>query len=998
MGFNDQVFLTSFRFIAKRTAVGLLGWFLIFDLAAQTPRERWVDSVFNQLSTEEKIGQLFMLSVSPDIDEQAIQALERQVNTNHVGGILYTNGAKFNHRKINERLQSVSRIPLLMAMGRPFSSGIDNDSLHTFPTIPMQGAIADDSLIFQFGEEVGRQMKLMGIHMNFIPANLAGNTNLEGSISYGENRFTVASKAMAFWRGLRAEGVLATAQYFPVQGLSVTTLEKGLPSMQLTVDSLQAYPFKVLFRNEIPAVMPASTDLPLFYSKRKTAMKNTFSSATLSASFAGEWIRRNMNYEGLIMIDVESMIRSSDKFKNGDAEVFAFRAGNDMLVTSTNVNAALRKMKRLLRKESRYLPFLDLSVKKILNIKYDANLGHTPMQNSLADGGASATRTRLLRERMYRATTTVVANKKNVLPVQTLDNKIFTCVIAGDSAKGNVFARQLAKYVPVKVRYATHDSTDLHFEENARLQHVIIAAIFSETTPEVIKALLPALQEVRINRDVVICDFGSALFRERAGEFETVITGYSDADIMLKTVAQSVFGALPATGILPVAFGTVASGQRIPTTTLDRLSYSFPEEVGIDSKTLEKIQAIATEAIEGRATPGCQVLVARNGKVVYERSFGHLTYEQQIPVSENTVYDLASLTKVSATLQIIMFLHEKGLIDIHKKASAYLPELKNTNKEDFTLKDILTHQAGLWPFLPFWSQTMKDSVYLPEFYSATLSREYPLVVSDHLFAPTAMRDSLWSWILKARVREKPVRTPYDYRYSDMGFYILHRLADKLLNQPMEDFLWQNLYEPLGAYTAGYRPLVRFPIDQIAPTENDRLFRKSLLIGTVHDQGAAMLGGVAGHAGLFGNATALAKLGQMLLQEGRYGGIQYYKPETIKLFTEQQFENNRRGLGWDRPTGDWDGPTGIYASPRTFGHTGFTGTCLWVDPEFELVYVFLSNRVHPDMTNNKLLTDNIRPRIQDVIYQAIFNYCKTADTIPEGPESIPLDAMGKLHNK
>ena len=997
MGFNDQVFLTSFRLIAKKTAVGLLGWLLIFDLAAQTPKELWVDSVFNQLNTAEKIGQLFMLSVSPDMDETSIQALERQVNINHVGGILYANGAKLNHRKINERLQAASRIPLLTAMGRPFSSASYNDSLYAFPTIPMQGAIADDSLIYEFGVEVGRQMKLMDIHMYFIPANLAGNTNLEGSISYGENRFSVASKALAFWRGLQAAGVLAAAQYFPVQGLSVTTMEKGLPSLQLTVDSLQVYPFKVLFRNDIPAVMPASTDLPMFYSKRKTAMRNIFSSATLSASFAGEWIRRNMSYEGLIMIDVENMVRSSDKFKKGDAEVFAFRAGNDMLVTSTNINAALRKMKRLLRKESSYLPLLDHSVRKILNIKYDAGLGNTTMRD-LADGGASPTRTRLLRERMYRASTTVVANNKNILPIQTLDNKIFTCLIAGDSAKGDVFAGQLAKYVPITKLYLNDDSPDLQFEENARLQHVIIAAIFPETTPEMIKALLPALREVRINRDVVICDFGSTLFRERAGEFETVITGYSDASIMLKIVAQSVFGALPARGILPVAFGTVGSGQSMPTNTLDRLSYSFPEDVGIDSKTLEKIQAIAKEAIEGRATPGCQILVARNGKVVYERSFGHLTYERQIPVSENTVYDLASLTKVSATLQSIMFLHEKGLIDIHKKASAYLPELKNTNKEDCTLKDILTHQAGLWPFLPFWSQTMKDSVYLPEFYSSTLSLEYPLVVSDHLFASTAMKDSLWSWVLDARVREKPVRTPYDYRYSDMGFYILHRLAEKLLNQPMEDFLWQNLYEPLGAYTTGYRPLLRFSIDQIAPTENDRLYRKSLLIGTVHDQGAAMLGGIAGHAGLFGNATALAKLGQMLLQKGRYGGIQYYKPETIQLFTRRQFDNNRRGLGWDKPTGDWNGPTGIYASPSTFGHTGFTGTCLWIDPQFDLVYVFLSNRVHPDMTNNKLLADNIRPRIQDVIYQAIFNYCKTADTVPEGPESIPTDAMGKLHNK
>jgi CubicO group peptidase (beta-lactamase class C family) len=237
-----------------------------------------------------------------------------------------------------------------------------------------------------------------------------------------------------------------------------------------------------------------------------------------------------------------------------------------------------------------------------------------------------------------------------------------------------------------------------------------------------------------------------------------------------------------------------------------------------------------------------------------------------------------------------------------------------------------------------------------------------------------MKDSLWQWIIKARIRDKAPRTPYDYRYSDMGFYILQHLAEKLLNQPMEDFLAQNLYEPLGAYTTGYLPLVRFPSERIAPTEKDTVFRKSQLTGYVHDQGAAMHGGIAGHAGLFSTANDLAKVGQMWLQQGWYGGLRYYKPKTIEFFSSKQFSDSRRGLGWDKATpGDWTGPTARYASGRTFGHTGFTGTCIWIDPEFDLVFIFLSNRVMPDMNNNKLLSTNIRPRIQQVIYEAIFDY-------------------------
>ncbi|HRG78986.1 MAG TPA: serine hydrolase, partial [Cyclobacteriaceae bacterium] len=365
---------------------------------------------------------------------------------------------------------------------------------------------------------------------------------------------------------------------------------------------------------------------------------------------------------------------------------------------------------------------------------------------------------------------------------------------------------------------------------------------------------------------------------------------------------------------------------------------------------------------------------AKDGKVIYEHSAGWLTYENKIPVTEQTIYDLASVTKVSATLQTVMFMHEKGLIDINKKASVYLPELKESNKKDFIIKDILTHQAGLWPFLPFWAETVKDGKLLPAYYSYQTNLDYPFPVAEGIYASKVMKDSLWSWIIKAKIREKPQRTVYDYRYSDMGFYILQRLAEKMLNQPIEDFLEQNIYEPLGAYTLGYLPLRKFPIDQIAPTEDDKLFRKELLIGYVHDQGAAMYGNVAGHAGLFGNANDLAKLGQMLLQKGSYGGQQFFKPETIELFITKQYENSRRGLGWDKPTvSDWAGPTTLFASNKTFGHTGFTETCIWVDPEFNLVFIYLSNRVHPDMTNNKLLNANIRPRIQEVIYRAIFNY-------------------------
>lgn len=959
-----------------------IGIVVVGSASGQDRKARWVDSVFHTMDLEKRIGQLFMVSVSPS-DENDVDEAIRKLESFGAGGVFIKGGQLRNPGLFIEQLQHATETPLLVAAdGQPGNH-------FSWPSPVMQGAVGDDSLLYALGKEIGRQMKASGIHIGFIPANLAGRFSTSPGTAYSERADIVSAKALAYLRGLREAHVAGVAQYFPVQSVSVTSVGRGLPTIQLTVDSAQVQPFKTLFREGISGVIPASIDLPLFYPNRKVALRNVFSSGMLSASFAGDWIRQHMGYNGLVVVDVENMVRDQEKFRNGDAELFAFQAGNDLLITSDNLNAAFRKIRRLIRRDDAYMNMLNKSVRKILELKYDVGLADQPSPPSPWPEEQVTHHTRVLREQLYRSAVTVVSNRRNILPVQSLENKKFTCLIAGDSATGNLFVRQLSKYVPVSVIHVDGQDERLAIDDPAYGQHVLIAAVFEDADPGVLSMVLPHLKESAINRDVIVCDFGSAAIRERGDEFETVITAWSHEEAAVRNLAQAVFGAFAVEGNLPVSFGQVPAGTALATPSLGRMGYSVPEEVGIDSQTLNQIEKVAREAIDMGATPGCQVLVARKGKVVYERSFGHLTYERQFPVTDQTIYDLASITKVAATLQAIMFLYERGLLDLNAKASWYLPELRGSNKEDFLIRDILTHQAGLWPYLPFWAQTMQDTVYSPVFYNRSLSREYSLVVADNLYANQTMRDSLWQWVIRSRVREKPDRTPYDYRYSDLGFYILQRLAEKLLNQPLDDFLFQNFYEPMGAYTTGYRPLVRFPLRQLAPTENDRLFRKTLLIGTVHDQGAAMMGGVAGHAGLFSNANDLAKLGQMWLQEGEYGGIRYYKPETIRRFARQQHETNRRGLGWDKPTRDWNGPTGIYASPKTFGHTGFTGTCVWVDPEFDLVYVFLSNRVHPEMTNNKLLSAHIRPRIQDIIYQAIFAYCRTQGDPEPGVTSTDL---------
>jgi beta-N-acetylhexosaminidase len=950
---------------------------------AQSTKDHWVDSIFNAMSFEEKVGQLFMVRISNGFtNPETINDLEDKIRDNKIGGILYSGPLTLKQSQITKRLQGLSAIPLMMGLNSNTDWTIQIDSALALPSPVAQSAFRNDSLIYFAAKEVARQMKLTGLQVYFIPVN--SDRKLD-QLSYGEDRSIATSKTRLWLAGIQSENVEACAKYFPIKGLQVKGIEKGFPSVQLTVDSIPSAPFKSLFSNGLRAVMPAATELPLFYESKKIAKKNKYSSAALSSAFTGSLIRSHFQFQGLIFIDVPGMNGSSDRVSGGSAEVLAFQSGNDVLITTPNINAAVRKLKKLIRKEEKYSQQLTKSVKKILAFKYDAGVlrkNDEPIRTVAAS--MRTEEAKKLQQKLYHSAVTVANNSAGILPIRSLDDKKFFVLMPEDSLKGSLFSKYISKYVSTTVRTISEKTTTVNFPDSVGNKKIIIAALFPETSEATLLNLLNLAKEPDSLRDVVVCDFGNVAFRKYAHEFRTVITAYDNDPYFLKTVPQNIFGALPATGVLPVSFGGISHGTSVQTEKINRLSYSFPEDVAIDPDVLEKIEAIANEAIENKATPGCNVLIARDGKVIYEKSFGHLTYEKQIPVTEETIYDLASITKVAATLQSVMFMYDRGLININKKASYYLPELKNSNKKDFTLIDILTHQSGLWPFLLFWPQTMADTAITKYYYNDKPTPDYPFLVSDKIYASKVMKDSLWTWIVKAKIREKVARTPFDVRYSDMGFYIMQHLAEKVLNQPLDEFVAQNLYEPLGASSMGYLPLRRFPRKQIAPTENDIVFRKSLLVGVVHDQGAAMHGGTAGHAGLFGSATDLAKLGQMLLQEGTYGGIRYYKRETVRVFSQKQFLTNRRGLGWEKPAvGSFQTPTSIWASPKTYGHTGFTGTCIWIDPEFNLVYVFLSNRVHPDMTNNKLLNTNIRSRIQDVIYQSMFEYCKTA-----GPQLEP----------
>lgn len=952
-----------------------------FAVNAQPEKRQWVDSVYNSMSVDERIGQLFMLVIPSHASESEIEKIRGDVRSHEVGGVIFQRETPHHQASVTRNLQSVSKVPLFVGQDGEWGVAQQVDSTINFPRPMILGAIENDSMIYQMGKVTAKHMKILGLNINFAPLTDISNNPQDALISYrsyGQNKINVANKATAFMRGLQEGGVLACAKQYAVKSLTVTDFVNDIPRVQPTVDTILAFPFKKLFENGVSGVMPASSNVPLFYENLKLTRKNSFGSETLSLLFTGRWLKEKQNFQGLAFVDLQQVKIAVEKGKDGDVAMFAFQAGNDMLIGPADVGPSIRKIKKLVKSDNLYEEQLNTTVKKILEAKYNAGLHH-PAEVNLDNliSRLNSAEGQVLRQKLYESAVTVIKDARHVLPVTSLDDKHFAYITSDAAEPNKTFYQYLTKYVNASY-FTLDEKSDLVEMSDALAGHeIIVVGIFPQTQPAVLARIDRVLSMLTPGSEVIFCDFGNETFLKTAGNYGTVITAYANTAETMKAVPEIIFGGLASTGTLPFSIVTskMAEGTGIKTTTTGRLVYSIPEDAGVNSEVLSRIDAIAREAIETGATPGCQIVVARNGKVIYERNFGTLNYNKNNPVTDETIYDLASLTKVSATLQTTMFMYEKGLIDINRKVSYYLPELKHTNKKDITIVEMLTHQAGLAPFIPMWNETVKDTVFLPLYYSRARTENYPLQVSPNLYAAPGIRDSVWSWIAKSKLIEKSARTPYVYKYSDLGFLILQRLAERLLNQPIDEFVSQNFYEPLGAYTTGFLPLRRFPSQQIAPTEDDKIYRKTLVTGTVHDERAAMMGGVAGHAGLFSSANDLAKLGQMLLQEGYYGGYRYYKPETVRTFTNRAFEKSRRGLGWDKPIqSDWNSPTSIKASPKTFGHTGFTGTCLWVDPEFDLVYVFLSNRVYPDRSN-KLNSANIRSRIQDVIYDAIFTYCE-----------------------
>jgi beta-glucosidase-like glycosyl hydrolase/CubicO group peptidase (beta-lactamase class C family) len=879
--------------------------------------------------------------------------------------------------ELTNKYQSISKTPLLIGQDAEWGLDMRLKNTFRFPWNMTLGAIRDNQLIEQFGKQLAQQCKRIGVNINFAPV-VDINTNPEnpiiGNRSFGENRDNVTNKASAFIRGLQSEHVLACAKHFPGHGDTASDSHTSLPVLNFNrnrLDSIELYPYKRLVNSNLASVMVAHLSV-------KSLEPNPNLPTSLSYNVITNLLQNELNFKGLIITDALNMKGAANFAKPGALELDAFMAGNDILLFPEDVKLAIANIKKAVSDSIVTEDRLNYSVKKILMAKYWAGLNdyhYIKIKNLQKD--LHTTDNHLLNRKLIQNSITLLKNKQGALPIQKLESKKIAYVKFGDVSNSS-FVNMLQNYTQIDV--ISSDNLDDLISKLKKYNLVIIGFHKSNKNPwksyKFTDKELVWLQEIARTNKVILAIFASPYSLLQLKTFENIeglIVSYQNSKISQELSAQAIFGAINVKGKLPVSIrNEFDEGYGIWSTSLKRLAYSIPEDVNLNSAKLKQIDSIANEVIKQKMAPGLQILVARYGKVVYDKSFGYHTYQKKIAVKNSDVYDVASLTKILATLPLIMELEQHGVLNLSAKLGTLLPNLKGTNKDTLTVKEVLSHVGRLKAWIPFYLKTIDSVTGKPskKYYRLKKSKKFSVKVAENLFLRRDYKDSIYARIGTADQREKT-----GYKYSDLSYYLFKEYLEKYYHKNLNKLSQQHFYKSLGANRTSYLPLNKFEKNSIVPTEKDTYYRYQLLQGNVHDMGAAMLGGIGGHAGLFTNANDIAKIMEMYLQKGYYGGKRYFTLKTLNTFNHQYYAKDsvRRGVGFDKPQiKEVEKATCGCVSDESFGHSGFTGTYAWADPKSGIVYVFLSNRVYPTMKNKKLIHKDIRTNIQQIIQDAIIN--------------------------
>ncbi len=945
-------------------------------------RRAWVDSVYDALTLEEKIGQLFMVAAysgGKNYNEEQITTL---LAGNKIGGLIFMQGGPVRQAMLTNKYGHMAKVPLLIAMDAEWGVGMRLDSVRAFPREMMLGAANDPVLVYAMGGAIAAQCKRLGVHVDFGPDVDVNNNPANpviNSRSFGEDKTRVARLGIAYMQGLQQNGVIACAKHFPGHGDTNVDSHKDLPVITKSrecLDTLELYPFRKIFASGVKSVMVAHLDMPALDTEAHVP-------TTLSKNAVTNLLINDLGFKGLIFTDALGMQGVTKYFPAGEADIRAFKAGNDVLLFSQDVPLALQKIKTAIDSGSITMDRLANSVKKILSAKYDVGLTKyqdidtthiTADLNRVVDSIRLATAREAIT--LVRDDNEIIKKVNDYTRVSYIGLNTAGPSALPESLK-NVFDNMKTQWLP---KGSGADRVDEVLKNTVDDDAVIVGIHGLSFNPGNFYGLgddaIYFLQQAVKRNNVMVVLLGNAYAMQYCYTAPSIMIGYEDDSITERVAAEILLkkrkpsGMLPVTPVPTICANPSPAKPPVPTEQSPVLTHvMLPAEAGVkDPGALDKLDMFIQRSIADGVFPGCRLLAAKNGKIFYDKAFGYQTYDKARAVDTNTLYDMASCTKILATTLSVMRLYEDGRLDLDKKLSDYLHEAAGTNKADLKIRDILLHQAGLKAFIPFYKLTVDDDGKpLRKFYRNREKGDFTVPVAKDLYMRENYKDTLWSRIYASDVDHSGKSV-----YSDLDYYFLWKVVEHLTGQPLDKYVQDQFYRPLGLTRMLYNPLDKFDTNQIAPTELDQYVRQELVHGYVHDPGAAMMGGVAGHAGIFASAEDVAVVFQMLMKKGSYNGKRFFKPATVELFTGYRSLHNHRGLGFDKPGTDADdgGPTGSRCTAATFGHTGFTGTCAWADPETGVLFVFLSNRVYPSATNNKIIKQNIRTISQDYIYESL----------------------------
>lgn len=968
----------------KTTLLLVLG--IVFSIIAKGQdimKNRWIDSVYQQLSLEQRFGQLLMVRANLAYKPYDT-AISRYIRDYGIGGLCFFSYDPIKQIRQTNRWQQESQIPLLMSIDAEWGLGMRHRKhCLSYPYQMTLGAVQNDTLIYKMAWQIGEQCKRMGLHMNFAPVvdvNNNPNNPVINVRSFGDSPTLVAQKAAQYMRGLQDVGLLATAKHFPGHGDTDTDSHKELPVIPHHLQRLKTVelaPFQTLIAEGLGGIMIAHLYVPALEREANVA-------SSLSKSIVTDLLKEKMGFHGLVVTDGLDMRGITKHFAPGEIECRAFLAGNDILLLPPDVPKAIKGLCDAYKRGEIMEETLAVRCKKILGVKYELGLYKKPKAISEAHllQDLNAEKYKDLRHQLFDEAITLLKNE-DVLPLQNSES---IAVVNFGSAEQYVHFKSAFKLAQ-NVSYFYFQNTIGESEINTVSQQL---AKFDKVIFNFGNTNIYPQKDFGIDATHIQCAYATAnrttvcinvlanpiavqkLFKS-LDAFKAVVLSYQDNKDTQLLSAKKIIGKSAFKGRLPISINnTYVAGsgvigkleaKGIPVGRTSQSAATFGLTYSIDS--------LVKSGIEMQAFPGCQIFVKHKGEVLFNKSYGYLTYDSVQEVDNHTLYDLASLTKVLASAPALMYLYQLDSIDLDRPIVYDLPQLANSNKAKLCWRDILSHQAGLQSWIPFYKFYIDEEK--GEYDTNVFSKVRTNLCSQKM-APTLYINPEYHQAMYDSLASSPLYQNREYVYSDLGYYWVPILVQKYTHLTFEDFLDKYFYHPLGLENTFFRPLAYVKPMRIAPTENDKVFRQSVVKAYVHDPGAAMLGGVSGHAGLFSNAEEVAKIFELYLNKGLFEGRRLLSKQVLEEFTKHQFpgSENRRALCFDKPYEEYDpnGPCCEWVSQSSFGHSGFTGTYVWADPEYDLIYVFLSNRSFPNADNFKISHYNFRTDIQAAIYKFI----------------------------